>query len=182
MKKKFTVSGMSCAACSARVEQSVSALRGVSCAAVNLLQNSLEVEWDPSLLKEQDIICAVEQAGYGAAPAPMYGGGQTANPAQLQEKQLKIRFWFSLLFLLPLFYLAMGPMWGLPLPSFLAMPHHAGTWALVQLMLALPVVYINREIFKNGLLALWHRAPNMNSLISLGSGASILYGLVQLPS
>lgn len=181
MKKKFTVSGMSCAACSARVEQAVRALAGMRRADVNLLQNSLSAEFDESVLSASDIINAVRRAGYDTtlkdAPA---ASAPSADPAEQTEKHLRRRFWLSLIFLLPLFYIAMGHMLGAPLPGFLAGEAHAGAWALTQFLLTLPVLYINREIFENGLKTLFHAAPNMNSLIALGASAAVLYGLAAL--
>lgn len=178
MNKKFNIFGMNCAACAARVEKAVSALRGVDKAQVNLLRNSLNAEFDPALLSAQDIISAVEKAGYGASaedeilPAP----AASERLAALEEGNWKRRFWVSLLFLLPLFYVSMGHMAGAPLPFFLVGEEYVGIWALTQFLLTLPILYVNRAIFSNGLQALLHGAPNMNSLIALGAGASVAYG------
>ncbi len=178
MKKKFNISGMSCAACSARVEKAVRTLPGVQKAQVNLLQNTLEVEFDPHTTRAADIVAAVEQAGYGAAEKPESEGA--AAPAEntaaaQEEKALRVRFWISLLFLLPLFYISMGQMISLPLPA--ALGRNPGLFALAQFVLLLPILFVNRGIFANGLKTLLHGAPNMNSLIAVGSGAAVVSGL-----
>ena len=182
MKEKFTVSGMSCAACSARVEKAVSALRGVRAADVNLLQNTLTADFDESVLSVQDIVAAVENAGYGAAPVQKdktaVNAAPQADPAAQAERHLRLRFWSSLAFLLPLFYISMGHMLGAPLPQ--ALTQNPGVFALTQFLFLIPVLFINREIFANGLKTLFHGAPNMNSLIAVGSGAAFLSGLFVL--
>ena len=182
MKEKFTVSGMSCAACSARVEKAVSALRGVRAADVNLLQNTLTADFDESVLSVQDIVAAVENAGYGAAPVQKdktaANAAPQADPAAQAERHLRLRFWSSLAFLLPLFYISMGHMLGAPLPQ--ALTQNPGVFALTQFLFLIPVLFINREIFANGLKTLFHGAPNMNSLIAVGSGAAFLSGLFVL--
>ena len=182
MKEKFTVSGMSCAACSARVEKAVSALRGVRAADVNLLQNTLTADFDESVLSVQDIVAAVENAGYGAAPVQKDktadNAAPQADPAAQAERHLRLRFWSSLAFLLPLFYISMGHMLGAPLPQ--ALTQNPGVFALTQFLFLIPVLFINREIFANGLKTLFHGAPNMNSLIAVGSGAAFLSGLFVL--
>ena len=182
MKEKFTISGMSCAACSARVEKAVSALRGVRAADVNLLQNTLTADFDESVLSVQDIVAAVENAGYGAAPVQKDktadNAAPQADPAAQAERHLRLRFWSSLAFLLPLFYISMGHMLGAPLPQ--ALTQNPGVFALTQFLFLIPVLFINREIFANGLKTLFHGAPNMNSLIAVGSGAAFLSGLFVL--
>lgn len=185
MKKIFTVTGMSCAACSARVEKAVRALKGVRRADVNLLQNRLSAEYDEAVVSAGDIVSAVEKAGYGAFAQgeeknALSGANAQTDPAVEAEKKLKRRFWLSLVFLLPLFYISMGAMFGAALPSFLTGAGNTGVWALTQLLLTLPVLYINREIFENGLKTLLHGAPNMNSLIALGAASSVLYGTAVL--
>lgn len=181
MKKKFTVSGMTCSACSARVEKETAKLRGVRRAEVNLLQNSLKVDFDEAVLSPADIMAAVEAAGYAAAlQGQAAAAAPQTDPAEENEKKLHLRFWLSLLFLLPLFYIAMGHMLGAPLPPFLAGEANTGVWALTQFLLTLPILYINREIFENGLKTLLRAAPNMNSLIALGSLAAVAYGVAAL--
>lgn len=177
MKKKFIISGMSCAACSARVEKAVRALRGMQKADVNLLQNTLTAEFDEHILNTAGIIAAVEHAGYGAQPdEPAATQAAPQNKvADEAEHALRFRFWASLGFLLPLFYVSMGHMAGLPLPK--ALVHNPGVFALTQLLLVIPILFINREIFANGFKTLLHGAPNMNSLIAVGSGAAFASGL-----
>lgn len=170
MKQKFHISGMSCAACAARVENAVAALRGVHHAEVNLLANVLAVDFDETLLSEDEIIAAVQTAGYGATLQ-----NQQENPVFSQEETLKRRFWVSFCFLLPIFYISMGQMLGLPLTGFLG-----GVAGRLQALLTLPVLWMNREIFINGFACLCRRAPNMNSLIALGSSAAVLYSVVGL--
>ncbi len=177
MKKKFIVSGMSCAACSARVEKAVRALKGIRKAEVNLLQNTLQAEFDEQTIDTAAIIAAVEHAGYGAKedrPAALQtpAANQVADEA---EHGLRFRLWASLCFLLPLFYVAMGHMAGLPLPKGLT--QNPGVFALTQLLLVIPILFVNREIFINGFKTLLHGAPNMNSLIAVGAGAAFSSGL-----
>ncbi len=177
MKKKFIISGMNCAACSARVENAVRALPGTHKAEVNLLQNTLQAEFDEAALSTADIILAVEKAGYGAALEEP-GAAQTALPnktADQEEQGLRFRLWLSLAFLIPLFYVAMGHMLGLPLPA--ALMHQPGAFALAQFLLVCPILFINRRIFINGFKTLLHGAPNMNSLIAVGCGAAFLSGV-----
>lgn len=181
MKKKFNVSGMTCSACSARVEKAAANLRGMRRADVNLLQNSLTADFDEGVLSPKDIIAAVQAAGYGAAlRGEVKAAAPQTDPAEENETNLRRRFWISLIFLLPLFYIAMGSMLGLPLPAFLAGRANTGVWALTQFLLTLPILYANREIFENGLKTLFHASPNMNSLIALGSLAAVLYGVAAL--
>ncbi len=174
MKKKFIISGMNCAACASRVEMAVCALPGMWKIEVNLLQNTLRAEFDEKLLHPKDIIAAVERAGYGIVPADNAADkSMQENPGRTEEQRLKRRFCISLLFLLPLMYVSMGHMLGLALPAFL---HKPAFFAWVQFVLTWPVLYVNREVFSNGLKTLFRGAPNMNSLIALGSGAAILSG------
>ncbi len=178
MKKKFTVTGMSCAACSARVEKAVSVLRGMRKAEVNLLQNTLQAEFDENVLSVADIINAVQKAGYGAVPAQEKPSARVSgqpDPAAAAEKHLRFRLVCSLVFLAPLLYVAMGHMISLPLPKGLL--QNPGAFALTQFLLVFPILFINREIFSNGLKTLLHGAPNMNSLIAVGGGAAFLSGL-----
>lgn len=175
MNKKFIVSGMSCAACSARVEKAVSSLAGMRKAEVNLLKNTLNADFDENVLSEQDILSAVKAAGYAAQSAQGETSAPQTDPAREEEARLQKRFWLSAAFSLPLFYVAMGHMAGAPLPA--AVTGNPGVFALTQLLLLLPVLYVNREIFVNGFKTLWHRAPNMNSLIALGSSAAAAYGV-----
>ena len=171
--KQYDVTGMSCAACSARVEKAVSALEGVESCAVNLLTNSMSVEGSAG---EEEIIRAVEAAGYGASPK---GGGEkkAAQEEALKDRDtpvLKRRLISSLGFLLLLMYISMGHgMWGWPVPALLE--NSAMAFALSQLLLTAVVMVINQKFFISGFKGLIHRAPNMDSLVALGSGAAFIY-------
>ena len=169
--EQFQVTGMSCAACSAHVERAVRGVPGVTDVAVSLLTNSMQVEYGPPATAEQ-IVAAVEAAGYGASP----GLGDDALE-DTETPRLKRRLIASLCFLVPLMYLTMGHMVGLPLPPFLDGHENAFWFALAQLVLTLPVVYINRAFFLSGVKGLVSHAPGMDALVSLGAGAAVLYGL-----
>ncbi len=186
MKEKYNVTGMSCAACSAAVERAVNKLPGVKTAQVNLLANSMQVEYDENAL-DADAICeAVKEAGYGASPVAPAHSGQKAkadpgpDPVQLELADMKKRLIWSLVFLVPLMYVSMGHMMGAPLPYFMHGREGAIPFALTQLLLVLPIMYLNRKFFQVGFKSLWHRSPNMDSLIALGSGAAVVYGLFAL--
>ena len=176
---KFDVTGMSCAACSARVEKAVAKVEGVSQCAVNLLTNSMQVEGSASA---EAIIAAVEAAGYGAsvhdaAAAP--AKTEEKNPADADRAALRRRLIASLAFLLPLMYVSMGHMmWGFPLPSFLASDHVA--IGLIQLLLTAAVMVVNQKFFVSGTKGLLHRAPNMDTLVALGAAAAFGYSTVAL--
>ncbi len=175
--KQYTVTGMTCAACSARVEKAVSALEGVDSVAVNLLTGNMQVQGSAA---PDTVIAAVEQAGYGAslqgseAGAPVPG---THDPIVTDEKGLKKRLIWSLAVLIPLMYLTMGHMVGLPeLPCFSGM-ENALPLALTQMFLTMAVMVIGHAFFRKGIKTLLHRSPNMDSLIAVGSGAAFLYGV-----
>ncbi|MCI8283782.1 MAG: heavy metal translocating P-type ATPase [Firmicutes bacterium] len=187
MKQKFDVTGMSCAACSARVEKCVSKLDGVDSVAVNLLSNNMVVEYDDGELDDGKIIKAVIDAGYGAdvhggrdegssVKAGSAGGAQV-SAAALEVQSMKNRLIASIIFFIPLFYISMGHMAGLPQPSFLMGVENAVTYGMAQLVLTLILMYINRKYYEVGFPALWHRAPNMDSLIAVGSFAAVIYGV-----
>ena len=179
--KQYTVTGMSCAACSARVEKAVSQVPGVQSCAVSLLTNSMGVEGTAS---ESDIIRAVEEAGYGAqskdaAPAAAPVSAQEDALADRETPKLKKRLFTSLGFLMVLMYISMGHMmWNWPLPGFLA-DNHVGM-GLAQLLLAAIVMVINQKFFISGFKSLWHRAPNMDTLVALGSAASFCWSVYAL--
>ena len=184
VKQKYNVTGMTCSACSAHVEKAVRGVQGVSEVSVNLLTNSMVVESDAPL--EQDVIVkAVEHAGYGASPADDRGAGPAAkpggapvqNPMQAQLKNMRMRLWVSFAFLAPLMYVSMGSMAGLPLPGFLTGHENAVGFALTQLLLTLPVVYVNRKYYEVGFKTLLRGSPNMDSLIAIGSTAALVYGV-----
>ncbi len=179
MKQKFDVSGMSCAACQAHVEKAVSKVEGVSDVSVSLLTNSMNVEFDPEKCAPESIISAVSHAGYGASPASA-DKKQTADITDKtaeNAKLMKKRLWWSVGFLVPLFYLCMGHMIGLPMPAIFTGHKNMMIFALTQLVLAFVVSAINFHYFRNGFKALFHRAPNMDSLIALGASASFIYSL-----
>ena len=184
MKQKFNVTGMTCTACSAHVEKAVNGVQGVESCNVNLLGNSMLVEYDDET-NAQAIIRAVEEAGYGAS-LPAQAGKAAAAPARPTDAMaeeaagMKRRFLTSLVFLVPLFYIAMGHMMGWPLPAFFHRPENALAVALIQFLLTLPIMLINRKYYAVGFKTLWHRSPNMDSLIALGSAAAVVYGVAAL--
>lgn len=183
MHQKFSVTGMTCSACSAHVEKSVRALNGVQDVNVNLLSNSMSVEYSEEKVKLGDIIGAVQRAGYDAAVP----GAQSAesvetaprarSTAQDELKEMKRRLVISLVFLAPLFYISMGHMMGLPLPHVFHGAENAMIFAFTQLLLVIPIVAVNFKYFKVGFKTLFHGSPNMDSLIAIGSAAAVLYGV-----
>ena len=177
--EQFNVTGMSCAACSARVEKAVNAVEGVTACSVSLLTNSMGVEGSASA---SDIIQAVEAAGYGATVKGTEKDNKTKYENELQDTEtpkIRKRLIASVIFLLPLMYLSMGHMmWGFPLPSFMVDNHIA--MGLAQLLLAAIVMVINQKFFISGIKGVLHRAPNMDTLVALGSGVSFVYSVVQL--
>lgn len=198
MKERFDVTGMTCSACSSHVEKSVSKLTGVENVSVNLLTNSMQVEFDENKLDTAVIIKAVEDAGYGAAVKDGHAksGTKTSGQSDSQEnsglsaveqnvKNMKKRLIVSLIFWIPLMYVSMGHMiyqWlNIPMPpftmNFLHGNENAITYAFTQFLLLLPILIANQKYFKNGFKTLWHRSPNMDSLIAIGAGAAILYGI-----
>ena len=182
MKQKFNVTGMTCSACSAHVEKAVCHLAGVDQVNVNLLGNSMLVEYQEGTTDAARIIQAVEEAGYGAS-LPQAAAAAPARQENLMEEEaagMKRRFCASLVFLVPLFYLSMGHMMGWPLPAFFHNPGNVFVVAFLQFLLTLPILYINDKYYKVGFKSLWHRAPNMDSLIALGSAAAMVYGVAAL--
>ncbi len=177
--KQYNVTGMSCAACSARVEKAVSAVPGVDACSVSLLTNSMGVEGSAD---EQSVIAAVEAAGYGASLKGAEKTAASADEDALKDREtpvLKRRLLASLGFLLLLMYISMGHMmWGFPLPRFLDGNHVA--MGLAQMLLAVTVMVINQKFFVSGFKGLIHRAPNMDTLVALGSGASFVYSTYAL--
>ena len=182
MIQKYDVTGMSCAACSARIEKVVGKLEGVKTVNVNLLMNNMTVDFDDTLLNHDKIIQSVIDAGYGASLPREENAPQTAektvNPAEEELASMKTRLVWSVAFLVPLMYVAMGHMLHLPMPSWLHGEGNYLTNALVQLLLCVPVLFLNRKFYVVGLKALWKRSPNMDSLIAVGSGAALISGLV----
>lgn len=184
MEKKFQVTGMTCSACQANIEKSVRRLEGVHSVNVNLLTGSMNVEYDEAVLDHTMIIGAVEKAGYGARDAAEETSEKVKtnqpNPLIEEQKELKSRLLSSAIFLIPLLYLSMGPMLRLPLPKVMTGEANALIYALTQLLLTLPIVYVNKKYYQVGLKTLWHRAPNMDSLIAVGSAAAVIYGIFAL--
>ena len=177
--KQYQVTGMSCAACSARVEKAVSKVPGVTACSVSLLTNSMGVEGTAG---EQAVIAAVEAAGYGASVkgAPAAAAPAADDPlADHETPALKRRLYSSLVFLVALMYLSMGHMmWGWPAPAFLAENHVA--MGLAQLLLTAIIMVINQRFFISGFKSLWRRSPNMDTLVALGSTASFVYSVYAL--
>ena len=189
-KEKYMVSGMSCSACSSRVEKYVRALPGMEKASVNLLTNSMQVEYDEKIVNSDKIVATVVEAGYGAQ---VVGGeatpsAQTAEPKNLAAEEIKnmrFRLFWSLAFLLPLMYISMHGMLqhmlGLPVPAFISNMFdgnaNALAFAFTQFLFTLPVIYLNRKFYQIGFKTLFQGAPNMDTLIAVGSCASAVYGI-----
>lgn len=187
-KEQFNVTGMTCAACSARVEKAVGRLPGVDKIAVNLLKNSMVVEYDETALDTQKIIGAVTEAGYGASLKEAAQQGKasksmqaSANDIARQEYEaVKKRLKLSLVFAVPLSYISMGHMMGWPLPEIFLGVENAMIFSLTLLLLVIPVVFINFKFFRVGFKTLFAASPNMDSLIAIGASASLVYGVYAL--
>lgn len=185
MKKNLDVTGMTCSACSNRVEKAVSHVPGVEDVNVNLLKNSMTVDYDETKTGLEQIIQAVTDAGYGASEKQASGSpaARAVDPAMTAKKEaakMKTRLFVSLIFAAILMVLAMGPMVGMPLPEVMSGTKGAPINALTQFLLALPVVFVNFKYFTVGFKTLWQRSPNMDSLVAIGSSASMLFGLFAL--
>lgn len=180
-KEQFDITGMTCSACSTRVEQCVAKLPGVAEVSVNLLKNSMAVSYDEGVLDTAAIVAAVENTGYGVTPKASGKSGKETKPevstAQAEYKAMKQRLVLSALFTVPLFYISMGHMMNWPLPVWLLGMDNAMTFAFTQFLLLLPVLAVNSKYFKVGFRTLFHGAPNMDSLIAIGSGAATVYGI-----
>ena len=190
---KFDVRGMTCAACQAHVDRAVSKLDGVQSVAVNLLAGSMMVDYDPAQVSPDDICTAVDRAGYSASPvstgteAAPNGSAQARSGAAHMESPTKkleatasamrTRLIISIIFLIPLFYIGMGHMLGWPLPSVFTDHTHSMTLALTELVLLIPIVYVNDAYFINGFKSLVHGVPTMDALIAVGATASIAWSL-----
>nr|WP_315020095.1 heavy metal translocating P-type ATPase [uncultured Aminipila sp.] len=189
MKQKFNIAGMTCSACSSRVEKSVAKLDGVSGVSVNLLTNSMQVEYEEKALSEGKIIASVEHAGYGAVLAEVDNQGKVKSQSQEQNGgfakdlvgaqmyDMKKRLLISFGFLIPLMYISMAHMLGYELPEILSGHENAVSFAFTQFLLCLPIIYVNRNYFIKGFSTLAHGAPNMDSLIAIGSSAAMIYGI-----
>lgn len=170
---------MTCSACSAAVEKSVRKLDGISNVTVSLMTNTMTVAYDEDVT-EDSVIEAVKRAGYGAQVHNKKGAAQSvtkANPIEDELKEMKTRLIVSTVFLIPLLYIAMGYMVGLPVPGWLVGPENAISFAFIQMLLSMPIAYVNRKYFSIGFKALWLRSPNMDSLIAIGASAAFLYGI-----
>lgn len=194
MKSKFSVTGMTCAACQAHVTKAVQKLDGVSDVNVSLLTNSMIVEFDDSKVNTSEIVKSVEEAGYGAEPLDRRSGGkqgegknisnlasefENIKASQVEEnKKMRSRLIWSFVFLIPLFYISMAPMIGLPTFWFFVGGENVMLLAVVELILSTPVLILNRKFFISGFKAMFKKSANMDTLVAVGSGASYLYGLV----
>ena len=193
---KFDVGGMTCAACQAHVDRAVSKLDGVESVAVNLLAGSMLVDYDPAQVTPDDICTAVDRAGYSASPvstgtdAAQSGSTQARSGAAHMESPTKkleaaasamrTRLIVSIVFLIPLFYIGMGHMLGWPLPGIFTDHTHSMTLALTELVLLIPIVYVNDAYFINGFKSLAHGAPTMDALIAVGATASVAWSFYAL--
>jgi heavy metal translocating P-type ATPase len=187
-KEKFNVTGMTCAACQANITRRVKKVSGVKDVNVSLLANQMSVTYDEASANETSIIDAVTAIGYGASPLNPPTGREDKSSFRTEwtgrqkitedhQIHMKKRLWSSVIFLIPLLYLSMGPMAGLPLPSMMSGPSNLLILALTELFLTLPIAVINREFYQSGLKSLFRGAPNMDSLVALGSGAALVYGI-----
>lgn len=180
MNTKFSVTGMTCSACSSHVEKSVKELNGVDSVNVNLLTNSMVVNYDENITNTDIIIEAVKTSGYGASIF-------TKNKAVIENnasirvedeiKEMKTRLIISFIFLVPLMYVSMGHMMGLPLPTFLSGLKNSISYGMTQLLLTIPIVYVNRKYYRVGFKTLFNGSPNMDTLIAIGSSAALIYGV-----
>ena len=179
MTEKFNVTGMTCSACSAHVEKSVKKLNGVKSVNVNLLQNNMHVDFDETAVSVDDIINAVVSGGYGASVA---GKEQEKKDNKIDNEisNMKFRLVVSLVCLVPLMYISMGHMWGWPFLNVFHGAENGITFALTQMLLMLPIMYVNRKYYITGFKTLFHGAPNMDSLIAIGSGAAFTYGIIAI--
>lgn len=184
--EKFEVTGMTCTACVAHVEKSVSKLKGIQMVQVNLLTNSMTVSYNENDIDNSEIEKSVENAGYKAhlksENTTTNAGKPEPRPDYVREEQeeMKHRWWVSLAFLVPLFYVSMGHMMGLPLPAFLSGHQNAMSFGLTQFLLTIPIAFVNKKYFTVGFKSLFRGAPNMDSLIAMGSSAAIVYGIFAL--
>ena len=167
MKEKFTVTGMTCSACSTGIERAVSKLKGVDKAEVSLMGECMTVDYAETIVSKKDIFDTVTELGYGISEYDE----NVLTERKPQPDKLKKRFLFSLIFLLPLMYFSMGGMIGLPQPTDVI-------GVTVQMLLALAIIVINFKFFTSGAKALVHRTPNMDTLVAMGSGISFLYSFV----
>lgn len=177
-KKQYDVIGMNCASCASSIEKEVGKLNGVSNVAVNLATDTLQLDGD---VEDELVIEAVNRAGYSASAKQlktMLEAKKEDSDKQIEtENKLKDRVVWSFIFTIPLFIIAMGPMIGLVLPSIIDLGTQPLNFALIQMMLTIPIMIVNQDIFTSGFRGLWNRRPNMNSLVAIGTGAAFIYGL-----
>ncbi len=192
--EKFAVTGMTCAACQANVTRRVRKVPGVQDVDVSLLANQMTVTYDQGAVDETAICAAVREIGYGAEPAQPAASVANGAPsrdfrsqwqkrqelAENEQESMKNRLIASIILLIPLMYVAMGAMMGLPVPGFFTGMENALLSALTQLLITIPILLLNRKFYTAGLKALWKRSPNMDSLVAVGSGASLVYGIFAL--
>jgi len=178
-KEKFNITGMHCSACSSRIEKVVGKQKGVEEINVNLLKNNMHVTFDEGVISAEDIIAKVEKLGFGASIHAQQNQAKTkpVDTAAQEMQAMKQRFIWSMVFTLPLFYISMGAMMGWPLPDIFLGMENALINGLTQLLLSIPVMLIGIKYFENGFKNLWNRAPNMDSLIAIGSSAAFVYGV-----
>ena len=190
-KDKFNITGMSCSACSAAVERNIKKMEGISFVEVNLLANNMQVEYDESKVNAEDMIAKIEKIGYGASlfvpevkqdskKATQTALQQQKDTQAAEQKEMKIRLWGSVLFMIPLMYLSMGHMVNAPMPEFLDGVQNGVAFTLSQFLLTLPIVLLNKKYFTGGFKGLINKAPNMDSLVALGSTAALVYGIFAL--
>lgn len=183
-KKKYFITGMTCASCSSRVERALTKLDGMKECSVNLLKNTALCTFDENKISDDDIKKAVVDAGYGIIMEEKKKEGanaeRTSQAAKREEEGMKKRLVYSFIFTIPLFYISMGHMMNWPFLSFFRLKENSMVFALTLFLLSLPVLIINRKFFISGFKALKNKSPNMDSLIALGSGASMVYGIYAL--
>ena len=174
MKRKYDIIGMTCSACSAHIDKAIRHIDGIQRVNVNLLSNFMVVEFDEDKVNDALIMKTVEEAGYKAMPEKTEVQQTTQNESIDEKKKSLI---LSFVFLIPLFYISMGHMMGAPLPDILLGHENMMVFALTQLFLTLPIMYINRGYFQRGFKSLWHKSPNMDTLIAIGSAAAAIYSI-----
>ncbi len=180
MKEKYQVSGMSCSACQSKIEKDLSKLDGIDSVQVSLLNNNMIIDYDDTRINSDQIMKTVKKSGYSAKLAEATKKTKDDNHLQDEVAAMKKRLFISLFFLIPLLYVSMGSMLNFPLPLFLKDINYTLHFGLVQLMLVIPIMFMNRKFFINGISALLKRAPNMDTLIAIGSGAAFLYGIYMI--
>ncbi len=176
-EKRFAIEGMTCTACAVNIENSVGKLAGIKEVSVNYATEKMSVSFDENFVSENDITNSVRSAGYKVVDANIHAASDEKDSIKIHEESLKKRFIISLVFTLPVFYLAMGGMLGLPMPTFLTGVSNSLILAILQMLLTIPVMIAGTEFYKIGFKTLWKRSPNMDSLIAIGSAASFAFGV-----